>query len=204
MSTETNSLEAVEQPILPGIDLGQELLGDESTQRAEYSGKIVESNQARVTAILQARSLGLSVRQVCAAYQVGTHTLAALEERHGAKLATLKTRVARKLGMFAELGLDRMLAEVDSMDPDRLPVAIAIALDKLQVLTGEPSVIVGHEQVNRFTVDALKDRLDDAIDVTPPAMGLPAEKDRQREGESGARLGDESGDQGVQFDKESD
>jgi hypothetical protein len=137
------------------------------TGHPEHTGKIVERNQARVQGILAARAMGLSIRQVCAAYQVGTHTLAEIERRHGSKLATLKDRVARRLGAFVELGLDRMLSSVGSMDPDKLPLAVAIAIDKMQVLTGEPSVIIGDAGPRRFSVESLQDRLAGAIDVTP-------------------------------------
>lgn len=157
-------------PLLPGLEVGAELLESPEVQRTKHSGKIVEANQARVQAILTARAIGASVRHVCAAYQCGAHTLAEIERRHGSKLATLKDRIARRLGVFVELGLDRMLTGVDTMDLDRLPVAVAIGIDKLQVLTGEPSVIIGNSDgPRRFSVQALHDRLDDAIDVTPTA-----------------------------------
>jgi hypothetical protein len=168
-------------PLLPGMDIeaGAELLQPVEVQRSAHSGKIVEANQARVQAILAARAMGLSIRQVCSAYQVGTHTLVELERRHGAKLATLKERVARRLGAFVELGLDRMLESVGSMDPDKLPLAVAIAIDKMQVLTGEPSIIVGDTGPRRLSVDTLRDRLEGAIDVTP-ATGLSREDKSQK------------------------
>jgi hypothetical protein len=175
-------------PLLPGmaIEAGAELLQDPAGH-PEHTGKIVERNQARIQAILAARAMGLSIRQVCAAYQVGTHTLAEIERRHGAKLATLKDRVARRLGAFVELGLDRMLDSVGSMDPDKLPLAVAIAIDKMQVLTGEPSVIIGDAGPRQFSVDSLRDRLAGAIDVTP--TGLQAGGDLQRAGDLAAAAG---------------
>lgn len=167
-------------PLLPGLDIeaGAELLGAPSGGHPAHTGKIVEANQARVQAILAARAMGLSIRQVGAAYQVGTHTLAELERRHGAKLATLKDRVARRLGAFVERGLDRMLETVDAMDPDKLPLAVAIAIDKMQVLTGEPSIIVG-EGPRALTVTDLQSRLAAAIDVTP-ATGLSGGAEKEK------------------------
>ena len=183
-------------PLLPGLEVGAELLDPEDVQRSKHSGKIVEANQARVQAILTARAIGASVRQVCAAYQCGAHTLAEIERRHVAKLATLKDRIARRLGVFVELGLDRMLTGVDSMDLDKLPVAVAIAIDKMQVLTGEPSVIVGNNDgPRRFSVQALHDRLDDAIDVTPTATGLGRETGVQRATPYPVTIGDQDADE---------
>lgn len=182
MSAESDPLTESSQPLLPGMqDLGSELLRIDAPA-GSYSGKIIDRDAARVQGILAARSMGLSVRQVCAAYRVGHHTLAELERRHSGKMATLKSRLASRLGVFAELGIDRMLTDVERMDLDRLPVAVAIAIDKLQVLTGEPSVIVGHEGsgARQWSVDALRDRLAGVIDVTPaPGMGFAGEKDPQ-------------------------
>jgi hypothetical protein len=177
-------------PLLPGLDIeaGAELLQD-PTGHPEHTGKIVERNQARVQGILAARAMGLSIRQVCAAYQVGTHTLAEIERRHGAKLATLKDRVARRLGAFVELGLDRMLSSVGSMDPDKLPLAVAIAIDKMQVLTGEPSVIIGDAGPRRFSVESLQDRLAGAIDVTPVDNTGSAGGDDSQKGVAGGAPG---------------
>lgn len=175
-STEIDPLSDTTQPMLPGLDVGRELLRVEvGSVGPQHTGKIVDKDAARVHGILTARAMGLSVRQVCAAYRCGPHTLATLEAKHGSKLATLKSRVASRLAVFAELGIDRMLEKYEEMDIDKLPIAVAVAIDKLQVLTGEPSVIVGHEHggPREFSVDSLRDRLAGAIDVTPaPGMGL--------------------------------
>jgi hypothetical protein len=177
-------------PLLPGMEIeaGAELLQHPAGHPA-HTGKIVERNQARIQGILAARAMGLSIRQVCAAYQVGTHTLAEIERRHGAKLATLKERVARRLGAFVELGLDRMLDSVGSMDPDKLPLAVAIAIDKMQVLSGEPSVIVGDAGPRRFSVESLQDRLAGAIDVTPVDNTGSAGGDDSQKGVAGGAPG---------------
>ena len=170
-------------PLLPGIDddahLGSALLESRESQQARYSGKIVDRNQARVNAILAARAMGFSVRQVCKAYQIGAASLAELERRHGSKLSTLKDRLARKFGVFVELGIDRAINEVRKMDIDKLLVSLGIATDKLQVLSGEPSVIVGTDGPRRFTIDELNQRLGrrDIIDVTPESTGLDAGKE---------------------------
>ena len=177
-----SELDDTTQPMLPGIEVGAELLDAQPVSSGPRSLKIVQANQARIEGILAARAMGLSIRQVCAAYRVGAHTLAEIERSRGAKLATLKDRFARRLGAFVELGLDRMLESVESMDPDKLPLAVAIAIDKLQVLTGEPSVIVGQgEGPRRFSVESLHARLgEDCIDVTPPAMDSPPSQNRQK------------------------
>lgn len=161
-------------PLLPGLDettLGSELLETETVQRARYSGRIVEKNEERVKAILSARAMCFPIRQICSAFQVSPHTLAEIERRHAVKLATLKDRLARKFGVFVELGMDRAIAEVGKMDRDKLLVSLGIAVDKMQILTGEPSVIMGSSDDRRiYSVEGLRARLQQARplrDVTP-------------------------------------
>ncbi len=177
--SEFDTIEFPGQPLLPGIDdesaRGSELLESEASQRGRYSGKIVEKNLGRVNGILTARAMGFPIRQVCEAYSVGPHTIAEIERRHGVKLATLKDRMARKFGVFAELGLDRAISEVKKMDIDKLMISLGIAIDKFQLLNGDASVIIGTPtgEGSRFSVDSLRARLGarPVIDVTPALTG---------------------------------
>jgi hypothetical protein len=166
-------------PLLPGlsddINLGSELLQSEDPAR-NYTGKIVEKNAERVQAILAARAMGFPLRIVCEGFHVSPHTVAELERRHATKLATLKDRIVRKAGAFVELGLDRLLdpKEIKRMDIDKLMVSVGIAIDKMQVLSGEPSVIVGTADVpTKFTIDGMRERLArrEPINVTPTGSG---------------------------------
>jgi hypothetical protein len=161
-------------PLLPGLDestFGAELLESAEVQAARYSGKIVDKNREKVGAIVAARAMGFGVRQVCEAFHISPHTLAELERRHGQKLATLKERCARKFGVFVELGLDRAIAEVSRMDIDKLMISLGIATEKLQLLDGAPTAIIGTDEPKRFSVDALRERLARAHDVTPTGLG---------------------------------
>lgn len=164
-------------PLLPGLDettFGSELLESDESQRARYTGKIIDKNRERVAMILAARAMGFGVRQVCEAYHVSPHTLAELERRHGAKLATLKDRVARKFGVFVELGIDRAIREVDAIDIDKLLISLGIATEKLQLLSGEPTVITGtSDGPKQFSVDSLRERLARARNVTGSAAPNP-------------------------------
>lgn len=184
--------------LLPGMEndptLGAELLG---TPVPQYTGKIVEKNADRVQQILQARAMGFGIRQITSAFRVSAHTVAELERRHALKLATLKERLARKFGVFVELGIDRAITEVDRMDIDRLLVSLGIAADKLQVLTGEPSIIVGQpEDRSRFSVDTLRARLAARAPIDVTATGLPPQEAGQtRDGPAlGAGAGDRAPD----------
>lgn len=193
---ETDLIELPGQPLLPGIDdqsaLGSELLEAEESQRARYSGKIVEKNVERVRGILSARAMGFPIRQVCEGFGVSAHTVAEIERRHAVKLATLKDRLARKFGVFVELGIDRAITEVGRMDIDKLMVSLGIAADKLQVLTGEASVIVGTQALegSRFSVDGLKARLQSRpiIDVTATGSEQQEPAQTRASGPAGAPI----------------
>lgn len=72
------------------------------------------------------------------------------------------------------------------MDIDKLMISLGIAADKLQVLTGEPSVIVGSSDGPRqFSIEALRERLSrrEIIDVTPSAIGSEGEEKKQTRAE---------------------
>lgn len=157
--------------LLPGMEeaLGSELLLDEDEQRARFTGKIVERNRERVDGILQCTAANMPARAICRAFHLSPHSLVTLRDRHGVKLAALKQGIARRMAMFAELGIDRLISEVDSMDVDRLAIAVGIITDKLQVLTGEATVIVGAvgDGPKHFSIDDLRSRLAAAKNVTP-------------------------------------
>jgi hypothetical protein len=180
--------------LLPGIsdDLGSELLESPEIQATKYTGKIVEQNQARVEGILASRAIGIPLRKIMKAFTVSAHTIAEIEHRHAAKLATVKERLARKFGVFLELGLDRCITEVDAIDIDKLMISLGIAGEKMLMLNGEPSVIFGSvDGPRKFSIDALNERLGrrdrNIIDVTPPTGSGGGEKEQTREG-AGSRL----------------
>jgi hypothetical protein len=168
-----HQLSELPQPLLPGIDddaqLGAELLLSKEDQRARFSGKIVDKNQERVDGILNLLAAGAAVRLVCRAFHVSPHTLATLRERHGVKLATIKQGIARKSAMFVELGVDRLLSEVDRMDVDKLAFNVKVILDSMQLMSGEATVIVGSDGPRRFDVASLQAKLaaKPVINVTP-------------------------------------
>lgn len=191
-------LSELPQPLLPGIDddaqLGAELLLSREDQRARFSGKIVDKNQERIDGILNLLAAGASVRLVCRAFHVSPHTLATLRERHGVKLATIKQGLARKAAMFVELGLDRLLSEVDRMDIDKLAVNTKFVLDAMQLLSGEATVIVGSEGPRRFGVDVLREKLSarPVIDVTPAMSSAVGEDSHQGAAVRAARSASDS------------
>jgi hypothetical protein len=188
-------------PLLPGIaddiNLGAELLRAEDAANG-YTGKIVEKNAARVQTILAVRAMGHPLRVICEAFNVSPHTVAELERRHATKLATLKERIVRKAGAFVELGLDRLLdpKEIKQMDIDKLMISVGIAIDKMQVLSGEPSVIVGTNEVPRYTIEALRERLARREPINVTGTGSVQEEKEQTRAREALPGSDEGHDEG--------
>lgn len=175
-------------PLLPlsEEDADEMLLLSPDKLRDRYPLSRIERNEERLAGIVQLLAAGAPVRLICRSYHVSPHTLSSIREKQGGRIATVKQSLARRMAMFAELGIDRLLEEVDRMDRDKLAVAVGIIVDKLQVLTGEASVIVGApaDQGPRYKVDDLRARLERKVG---PGTGSGSGEDAQtREGAAAA------------------
>lgn len=157
---------------------GGEILLPEEKQRELYPLTTVEKNQARLAQAIFLLGHNAPRSFICKALGIGWHTLSRVAEKHGDKIADVKKRSAAKLAMFVELGVEQMLEDLQAgrLDPDKLPVSVAIAADKLQVLTGEASVIVGQAgngSGSKLTADTLRERLNKAKVVDAEVTDVP-------------------------------
>jgi len=111
------------------------------------NGKTTCKNEERAFAIVEDLIRGVSQRKVAKRHVVGRGTLAGIVEqleRQG-KLKPLKQRLVGKFGQFVEHGIDAMNeAMVDGTFPiTHAGLAVAQITDKLLLLQGDPTVIVG-------------------------------------------------------------
>ena len=145
-----------DQLALPGILDGGELLTiDERRESGRYTGALIEKDIEKRDAIIQLLAVGVGLNRISKAFHVSPHVLQILRERHVAKISTHKKALARRFGLFAELGIDRMIDEFGKMDRDKLAVAVGIATEKMQLLDGEATAILGSQEVSRMEeVDA--------------------------------------------------
>lgn len=163
---------------LPGIEPGAELLTiDERAASGRYTGELIEKDRAKIDAILQLLAVGVGIRRIAASQHVSTRTVSLLRDRYSEKIATHKKGLARRFGLFAELGIDRAIEEVDEMDRDKLMISVGIATEKMQLLDGEATAIIG-STANAPSHEELRKQFD-AILVEAQEMGCEAEGEEQ-------------------------
>ncbi len=160
---------------MPEAHEGSELLLSRSEQEEKYPLSTVERDQERMQSILAMLAADAPVRYICRTHRVGWHTLQRIREVHGSKITTLKQSIAKRMALFVQLGIEQLLDDVaaGNIEPDKLGIIVGIITDKMQVLTGEPTVIHGSvEGAKQFTVESLKSRLAarKMIDVTPTGL----------------------------------
>lgn len=167
-------------PLLPlsEEDADEMLLTAPEKLKGKYTLERVQRNEERLAAIIQLLAAGAPVRMICRTFHCSPHTLAEIRAQQGQRIATVKQGIARKLSTFVELAAERLVDEYESIDLDKLAIALGIAADKLQVLTGEASVIVGSpaDQGPRYKIDDLRARLERKVG---PGTGSEQGEDSQ-------------------------
>ncbi len=153
---------------------GAELLLPLDEQQARYPLTTVEKNQERLNAIILLLGRDAPKKFIVETFHVGWYTLAAIAKQHGDKITLVKKRSAANLAMFVELGTEQIIEDLlaGRLDPDKLPINIAVAVDKLQLLTGDATMIVGSpaDQGQRLNVETLKEKLAKMKRVTSPVV----------------------------------
>lgn len=87
---------------------------------------------------------GSSLRSVIRVTKLHPYTIRALQGVESETFETLKGRAKVALSHFVAMGTERMMEEMESMDLDKLPIAVAVAIDKLQLLSGGATERVEH------------------------------------------------------------
>jgi len=100
-------------------------------------------------AVIKDLKEGLGVRVVSEKYGVSTHAVTAL--RNSAEdadsefnIAAWKKTTANTLSHFVSKGSKRLVDEVDNIPLASLPIAIAVAVDKIAALHDQPQTVVEH------------------------------------------------------------
>lgn len=129
---------------------------DEFEKTGHFTGERLHAKDpGKYQAIVAAAAEKFSVRRIARAFKVSPGTIKAVCRREGVAIGALKKEIAGKLKDFVEGSVDRLLEEGDEIDIDKLPLATAIAIDKMQLLDGEATEIVEHQ--HRVTMDQYND-----------------------------------------------
>jgi hypothetical protein len=160
----------------------------EMERRGEFTAeRLMESRPTIYKALVDGLGQGLGVRQLCRAYRVSHHTVAAVMARESAAVATVKERTVSVLRTFGRLAADRLLDEVDQIPIQSLPIALGIAVEKAELLAGGATSRIEHTESGPTHEDYLRMISGKVIDAEIiPAIGLSGEEAPQKSGDPAA------------------
>lgn len=157
---------STEQLDLAGVESGWEILTVEQDRKAgKFTAALLEKNQAKLAAVLEALAQGLSVRRIASAYGISTNTVLTAKRLHGAKIETEKQRLGRDCFDVARMAIERIRDEIDEMPKASLPIIAGIMADKGLLLTGAPTARIEH--VTGYSVASVADYINSLPAVQP-------------------------------------
>ena len=129
------------------------------TDSTKSSGEAVPQEvKEKVLAALKAGNGMVAVAQE---YGLSTHTVSAIRDRAedadpSFNLAAWKRSTAATLSRFVSKGATKLEEQVEQIPLANLPIAIAIAIDKIQALHDQPQTVVEHRlRVDHQSVNSL-------------------------------------------------
>ena len=127
------------------LESDDELILAQAHRRAgNFDLSRLKHTEERIKEMLQARTEGLGVRACARIYKMSEHTVLAIEEKYSSEVATIKKDLARDCRTGARMAVSRMIEEMADMPKTSLPIIAGVMIDKMQVLEGEPSAIIGN------------------------------------------------------------
>ena len=158
------------------LESDDELILAQAHRRAgNFDLSRLKHTEERIKEMLQARAEGLGVRACARIYKMSEHTVLAIEEKYSSDVATLKKDLARDCRTAGRMAVSRMIAEMADMPKTSLPIIAGVMIDKMQVLEGEPSAIIG----NHVGIAQEREDLNSMIAALPAAdqevIDLPRE-----------------------------
>jgi hypothetical protein len=147
---------------MPEANEGAELLMSTDDRRDKYPLSTIERDQERLQSIIHLIAADAPLRFICRAHRVGWHTLESIRAKQGTKIAAVKKVIAQRMATFAQLGIETLLDDLAAgrLDSDKLGVTLGIIVDKMQILTGEATSIVQHQDTApKITAETLREKL---------------------------------------------
>jgi DNA-binding transcriptional MocR family regulator len=135
--------------------------------------------------IVTALANGDSKRAIARALRVSNNTVTAIAEQEWQQVEARKGRIAAQAERAATLASDLINAKLESAKPDEIPLStlvpvFGVAVDKLAILRGDPSLTIHHqhththqhELVNNFNaaIARIEKRVTHAAVVGVPAL----------------------------------
>lgn len=126
--------------------------------------------------IQQLLSEGMSSNQIAQELKTSRNTVHAIrdnmEDAGKFELGTWKKQTVASLAKFVNKGSSRLEQEVDNIPAGQLPLALAIAIDKIMALQDAPAVVVEHRlRISADDINGLlkvpKQEQREVIDIEP-------------------------------------
>jgi hypothetical protein len=161
----------------------------EMERRGEFTAeRLMESRPTIYRALVDGLGQGLGVRQLCRAYRVSHHTVAAVMARESVAVATLKERTVSVLRTFGRLAADRLLDEVDQIPIQSLPIALGIAVEKAELLAGGATSRIEHTESGPTHEDYIRMISGKVIEAEVVPIGFKGGEVAQKSADPGATV----------------
>lgn len=180
-SHEPDSLLERDQAQLSLLDVPEEQR-ERLEAKGEFTGERLHAQDPdRYRAIVGALAEGIGLRAIARAYKVSPNTVRAIRVREAGPIDTDKKEISHRLRQFARMASDRLVEEIDDIPIDKLPLATAIVVDKMQLLDGEATTISGTAGP-AFDPERFNQMVQAIGREVPPETGLRAEEKLQYAG----------------------
>lgn len=139
----------------------------EPGQPGVSTGARVQAQRPKVYEwVLRALAEGMSMRSIRRLTGLHYCTIAAIREHAGQSIESQKKSIANDLRMFAKLGAERLIEDIDAIPLQTLPIAMGIAVQRGMELEGAPTVIHEHRLKRISDFRPLLDALPvDAVEI---------------------------------------
>jgi hypothetical protein len=113
----------------------------------EYTGnQLYRRNRRTYLTIVKLIGEGLSTRLIAFACGVSPGTIDAVRQRERIPIEIEKERILSTIKNVVRVSAERMLEVAPDTSPKEASIMFGIACEKMQLLSGEPSVIIGKEE----------------------------------------------------------
>jgi hypothetical protein len=113
----------------------------------EYTGnQLYRRNRRTYFTIVKMLGEELSTRLIAFACGVSPGTVEAVRQRERIPIEIEKERILNTVRSVVRVSAERMLEVAPTTTPKEASIMFGIAVEKMQILSGEPSVIIGKEE----------------------------------------------------------
>src|SRR5712692_6809300 len=124
--------------------------GDRRKPKGNYTGERLKvlrpETYRRVVRLLAEPRQYVSYREICRQCHVTDDTVKAIEQREAIPIAARKQALMEQAARIARLAADRVEDQIDSATLPQAVVAFGVMTDKVLALSGDPLLVIRHEQ----------------------------------------------------------